>query len=119
MPCTFLVGRGDGDGFDDDPDRLVLRRPVEHPSSNGRDVSSGRRREEAVVSDSSAAAPAPAASTSQGRLGRVGRWRGGGSAAAATAAPERPSGGEAERKPLALSPAMEVLQSYLIPSGRV
>ncbi|CAM9858685.1 unnamed protein product [Ectocarpus fasciculatus] len=117
LPSTFVVGKGEGDGFGDEADSLVLRRPSTTCSANGGGGSgsadSGRgRREEQAGEDVAVTAN----NSSHGRLGRVGRWRGGGrgAGAAPAAAPERrQSGGDSGRRPLELSPGMEVLQSWL------
>ncbi|CAM9291701.1 unnamed protein product, partial [Ectocarpus sp. 6 AP-2014] len=118
LPSVFVVGKGEGNSFGDEADSLVLRRPSTSCSANGggggggsADGGRGRREEQAGEE----VLAVTANNNSHGRLGRVGRWRGGGrGAGAAAAAPERrPSGGDSGRRPLELSPGMEVLQSWL------
>ncbi|CAN0156050.1 unnamed protein product [Pylaiella littoralis] len=127
LPSTFTIEKVDGEGFGGDADSLVLRRPSECLASSvsvgGSGGDGGGGIEEAAAAAAAGAAgagAAGAATTTFGRMGRGGRWRGGGGGgdggAAAAAAERRQAGCEGARRPLRLSPAMEILQSSLIKS---
>ena len=118
LPSTFPLDKGSGDGFGGGAeDCLVLRRPSAcWGAANGDGGAGGAGgegpREEGAGAAAAAAAAATAAagSSSQGRLGRVARWRGGGGAERRQAEGD---GGGVSRRPLELSPAMELLFSSL------
>ncbi|CAM9870074.1 unnamed protein product [Ectocarpus sp. 12 AP-2014] len=119
LPSVFVVGKEEGSSFGDEADSLVLRRPSTSCSANGggggggggSSADGGRGRREEQAGEEMVAVTTN--NNSHGRLGRVGRWRGGGRGAAAAAPERKQSGGESGRRPLELSPGMEVLQSWL------
>lgn len=122
FPSAFPVEKGGGDGIGGGADCLVLRRPSASwagandggGGEGGAGGGEGPREEGAGAAAEAAVEAATATATSdssQGRLGRMARWRGGGGGAAERRQAEAEGG--VTRRPLELSPAMELLSMSL------